>query len=481
MLPGVLQTPYELAYGGRKFNKALCVFGETVFGQVFRTHKGEPRWIKGLWVGMSTTSGANHLLTTYGHIQSESVRRATEEQQLTANQVEDMCITGWPRNRDHVEQPRRRKKEPRRAEAAPTLEAGVQLPLGAPPGHPLLPEEDNEAQAVEAAAKGKEVDTDSSEELRPADPKDVAPLRSPSRSARPSPSRARSPSRSPSFSPSFSPRSVSPTERPDRAQSSGQGPGDSPATKRKAEEMSGGGEDATTEPAEVIHQPAPDEAMEAEGEFAVRMVETVDASWHEAWKTTAYGEPEDFEGEEPPDLSPEDLAELDDQAEIEELTRLEGMNVLMEPNPHKQAEHLSTVFVKTWKKGPDGWFRRARLVARQYRWASDMLEEDTFSPASVSTLARLVPLLAQKWGTPIYIMDVKDAYLCVPQPEDEPVVVTAPRSYVNKFGASKTWKLGRVLPGQRRGAQEWYHPAGRRPQQRQPGIYARGANSLQSQ
>ena len=173
VLPGVLQTPYELAYGGRKFTKALCVFGETVFGQVLRTHKGEPRWIKGLWVGMSTTSGANHLMTTYGHIQSESVRRATEEQQLTANQVEDMCITGWPWNRDHVEQPRRRKKEPRRAEAAPTLEAGVQLPLGAPPGHPLLPEEDNEAQAVEAAAKGKEADTDSSEELRPADPKDV--------------------------------------------------------------------------------------------------------------------------------------------------------------------------------------------------------------------------------------------------------------------------------------------------------------------
>ena len=99
-----------------------------------RTHKGEPRWIKGLWVGMSTTSGANHLMTTYGHIQSESVRRATEEQQLTANQVEDMCITGWPWNRDHVEQPRQRKKEPRRAEAAPTLEAGVHLPLSAPPG-----------------------------------------------------------------------------------------------------------------------------------------------------------------------------------------------------------------------------------------------------------------------------------------------------------------------------------------------------------
>ena len=143
----------------------------------------------------------------------------------------------------------------------------------------------------------------------------------------------------------------------------------------------GGGVGTTTEPAEVVHQPGPDEAMDADEEFAVRMVETVDAAWHEAWENTAYIE---FEGEEPPDLSPEDLAELDDQAEIEELTRLEGMNVLMEPNPQEQAEHLSTVFVKTWKKGLKGWFRRARLVARQYRWVSDMLEEDTFSPASVS-------------------------------------------------------------------------------------------------
>ena len=156
----------------------------------------------------------------------------------------------------------------------------------------------------------------------------------------------------------------------------------------------------TTEPAELVHQPGPDEAMDPSEEFSVRMVETVDASWHEAWEHTAYGEAEDFDGEQPPDLSPEDLAELDDQAEIEELTRLEGMSVLIEPNPQEQAEHLSTVFVKTWKKGPDGWFRRARLVARQYRWASDMLEEDTFSPASVSTLARLVPLLGQMSRTP---------------------------------------------------------------------------------
>ena len=40
----------------------------------------------------------------------------------------------------------------------------------------------------------------------------------------------------------------------------------------------GGGVDATTEPAEVVHQPGPDEAMDADEEFAVRMVETVDAA-----------------------------------------------------------------------------------------------------------------------------------------------------------------------------------------------------------
>ena len=50
---------------------------------------------------------------------------------------------------------------------------------------------------------------------------------------------------------------------------------------------------------------------------------------------------------------------------------------------------------------------------------------------------------------------MKDAYLNVEQPADTPVVVDAPLSYVRRYGP-KRWKLGRILPGQRRGAQEWF-------------------------
>ena len=68
----------------------------------------------------------------------------------------------------------------------------------------------------------------------------------------------------------------------------------------------------------------------------------------------------------------------------------------------------------------------------------------------------LVPMMAMMWGTPIYVLDIKDAYLTVEQPEDEPVVITSPASWYKRHGTHKQWKLGRVLPGQRRGAQEWY-------------------------
>ena len=76
-----------------------------------------------------------------------------------------------------------------------------------------------------------------------------------------------------------------------------------------------------------------------------------------------------------------------------------------------------------------------------------MGDEETFSPASIAPLSRHLLLLAQQWNTPIWICDVKDAYLNVEQPPDEPVVVLIGDHY---------FELGRVLPGQRRGAQVWW-------------------------
>ena len=222
------------------------------------------------------------------------------------------------------------------------------------------------------------------------------------------------------------------------------------------------------------------EKEELEPSQEIRLVETVDADWHEAvnfevpeadngddpWELIGESEPrEPAAGNDgtakvsdfPPELATEEIERLDDEAELAEVERLEKIGVLQEVTINEPAEHLSTIFVKVWKQGPAGWFRRARLVARQYKWASHMQEDETFAPASVAPLGRMVPLLAMTWGTPIYVLDIKDAYLTVDQPADEPVTISSPLSWFRKHGEHKTWKLGKVLPGQRRGAQEWYN------------------------
>ena len=208
--------------------------------------------------------------------------------------------------------------------------------------------------------------------------------------------------------------------------------------------------------------------------MSIRRVETVDAEWYTV-RTLAVPESdvahlavEDPEGndqhdkqivtgdaDQPPTLEAHVLRDYNDQAEVEEIERLIQMGVLVEPVPGEEAEVLSTTFATIWKGDKGTWWRRARLVARQYRWATDMEAEDTFSPASIGSLLRHIVVLAQTWGTPIWVCDVKDAYLNVEQPKDAPVVVDAPLSYARRYGP-KRWKLGRILPGQRRGAQEWF-------------------------
>ncbi|CAE7411360.1 unnamed protein product [Symbiodinium sp. CCMP2592] len=166
--------------------------------------------------------------------------------------------------------------------------------------------------------------------------------------------------------------------------------------------------------------------------MSIRMVKTVDAEWSTTSLASTEQDPEMPEvgpddkqspkhittenADQPPDLDPETLQEYDDMAEVEEIERLIGMGVLIEPIAGEEAELLSTTFATTWKGEKGTWWRRARLVARRYRWANN-----------------------------------------VEQPADAPVVVDAPLSYVRRYGP-KRWKLGRILPDQRRGAQEWFVP-----------------------
>ncbi|CAJ1424319.1 unnamed protein product, partial [Effrenium voratum] len=151
------------------------------------------------------------------------------------------------------------------------------------------------------------------------------------------------------------------------------------------------------------------------------------------------------------DFDPEEVQRMDAKAEEEEISRLKAMPALIELQPHEENDYndITTKMVITWKKREEkgGWFRRARLVARQFRWSIDV--EDSFAPTSLMAIPRMLLHLAaccpEHYG--VQVIDVKDAFLMVPQPEDERASVTY---------RGKRYKLVRCLPGQRTAANRWY-------------------------
>ena len=112
---------------------------------------------------------------------------------------------------------------------------------------------------------------------------------------------------------------------------------------------------------------------------------------------------------------------------------------------------ISTKMVITWKKRQErgGWFRRARLVARQFKSSIEFADYMTYAPTASSVIARLflhiVLNVFEDWE--MRVMDVKDAFLMSPQPAGEKNAVL----YKNKYYA-----LTRSLPGQRTAAKSWY-------------------------
>ncbi|CAE7197298.1 RE1 [Symbiodinium sp. CCMP2592] len=265
------------------------------------------------------------------------------------------------------------------------------------------PSSDEEANAVEKAAKeiAEKAGSDTSEEMIKGDGPPPSPKRRPGggEGGRSEPSQGSK--RKAEEDLSNDPADVEPQTGTKRIFEEVQGEAQT-STKRTQEKAQGKAQTGTKRTQE-------EAALGEEGNpTSIRMVETVDAEWYTASLASNEQDPE----------MPE---EYDDMAEVEEIERLIGK----------------------------------QQGARQYRWANDMDAEDTFSPASIGSLLRHMAVLSQAWGTPLWVCDVKDAYLNVEQPADAAVVVDAPLSYVQRYGP-KRWKLGRIPPGQRRGAQEWF-------------------------
>ena len=193
--------------------------------------------------------------------------------------------------------------------------------------------------------------------------------------------------------------------------------------------------------------------------------------WMDEDKVTASGMPEALWYDGDITVQPPTPANWIDQlADKIEIQRLCNMGVLMPEAEYgaKVESRLTTRFVYDWRlkdySGPNNneptrkrWLRRSRCVAREYAFLEH--REDTFAPASSTHVLNILPVLwlqkaadfeASK-GTDsgcewlLATLDVKDAFLMVPQPEVLKIRV-----------GSENYIVLRNLPGQRQGARSWY-------------------------
>ena len=164
----------------------------------------------------------------------------------------------------------------------------------------------------------------------------------------------------------------------------------------------------------------------------------------------------DYGGESPPQLSSEELRQVDLKSDLIEVERLVEMGVLRRINPGEYLSgysRLSTKVVRDWRKRPT-WIRRSRLVAREFKTWTPWTQE-LFAPASSLGVVHSLMALAQGKGLELVTLDVKDAYLNVPQKTKVIIQVDAALFGV-PGGGLITFVLERLLPGQRIAASEWF-------------------------
>ncbi|CAE7732846.1 eryA, partial [Symbiodinium necroappetens] len=132
----------------------------------------------------------------------------------------------------------------------------------------------------------------------------------------------------------------------------------------------------------------------------------------------------DEHGEHAPELSEDELDLVNAASDKTEIERLVAMGVM--------------------RKRP-GWRRGSRLVAREFK-AWTPWTQDLFAPASNLAAAHSFMTLALTFGLELVTIDVKDAYLNVPQPE--PVVIEVEAALLNsshRVGASAWYGFAKKI------------------------------------
>ena len=157
----------------------------------------------------------------------------------------------------------------------------------------------------------------------------------------------------------------------------------------------------------------------------------------------------------------EELEKIEAAAGQEEIQRLLEMEVLKEPSSSdlENGSILTTRSVFDWRVRSGRWKRRCRFVAREFR-GHDQTTSETFAPTSSLAATRLLLATHAILQWKLNFIDVKDAFLLVPQ--TKLVLVEQPAWWKPEElegaanGAKRYWRLARCLPGQRDAASRWF-------------------------
>ena len=506
-------TSYELMHG-RVFRGQLVPLGEQVLYYRPSKHRGDLQWCRGIWLGVHERNGAHLIGTAEGIHETRSIRRLPEEQQWDAATLLGMKGLPW----SYMGRGKRKRplytgaaatrvpllpdsstlEELARAAgraAAEAISSGTPVPPSRPgPGPGPGPDEAGSDPSSSPSSRGgtaREPDRPHEElqqRLRAQGADHSQQAREPNRPQEESRQRlqaqggeqsqqAREPDRPQeesrqrlqaqggAASMDTSGTGGVPRERPDdvgvavpkrprllldRPERMTPSPAASPGASSSLYPPGFAGVNQ-------ICDDIPGQELAGLDTWDPEVEEALEEEWYnadgidEAWW--------DEYSEKPPEVTEEELVEIDRRADLVELERLMNMGVARFPTEGEdltQHELLTTKLVRDWRKRP-GWTRRARLVAREFRtlsaWTSDM-----FAPASSLAIVHTLISYALTNDLELTTLDVKDAYLNVDQPSKVVIQVSANLFEEGGLG-TKTLVLEKLLPGQRVGASSWYEMA----------------------
>ena len=158
------------------------------------------------------------------------------------------------------------------------------------------------------------------------------------------------------------------------------------------------------------------------------------------------GELQKGEGEGPPNIEGDGLKQLDEQAALDELQKLKEMGVI-EPVTidfdNVDGGMVDMTMVHDWRFRDGKWKRRCRIVAREY--ITGNTNEEQFAPTSSFASVRMLLALSVIHSLCLTVLDVKDAFLLVPQQETMFVKIPSWIVSMSEDG-SNAWLLKRCLP-----------------------------------